>query len=168
LARTNHIQCIPIRYLWQGSHQTYGHIWRTYTVLANPTNFLLPGRGKQRRLSRQSERCYGGCHTLQTYRAMLRVYPKRRRSTTGLQKWGRCSKCPTKVEKVRGGLAKVEKAGATLLSNEVWFASYSNKYTATCLSFSSMFRQHDGSNRVIDECTQFSLHFAPFSYFALA
>ena len=30
-----------IRYFWQENHQLYGHIRRTYTVLANPTQVIL-------------------------------------------------------------------------------------------------------------------------------
>jgi hypothetical protein len=33
----NHMYTVYIRYFWQGNHQIYGHIRRTFTVLANPT-----------------------------------------------------------------------------------------------------------------------------------
>jgi len=32
----NHIYTVYIRHFRQGNHQMYGHIWRIYTVLANP------------------------------------------------------------------------------------------------------------------------------------
>ena len=34
----NHIYTVYIRYFWLENHQMYGHIRRTYTVLANPNN----------------------------------------------------------------------------------------------------------------------------------
>jgi len=36
-AGTIYIRCIPRWYVLQGFNQTYGHIWRICTVLANPT-----------------------------------------------------------------------------------------------------------------------------------
>jgi len=39
-AGQNHIYTVYIRYFWQGDHRIYGHIWRIYTVLANPINTL--------------------------------------------------------------------------------------------------------------------------------
>ena len=38
----NHIYTVCIRYIWQGIHHIYGHIWCIYTVLANPTHVPLP------------------------------------------------------------------------------------------------------------------------------
>ena len=35
-----------IRYYWQENHQTYGHIWCVYTVVANPT-YMKQGKIKR-------------------------------------------------------------------------------------------------------------------------
>jgi len=32
----NSLDTVCIRYFWQGLHQSYGHIWCIYPVLANP------------------------------------------------------------------------------------------------------------------------------------
>ena len=32
----NYTYTVYTRYSWQGLHQTYGHIWRVYTVLVSP------------------------------------------------------------------------------------------------------------------------------------